>query len=100
MAQATDAQVQTFCDEQLRPLAERFLSVIAASQFARSSIDDVYDRCANGPAWADNRTTPPHLLDQSDPLNANTFLADFLTFIDNNANVQKFLDAAVNGPRF
>jgi hypothetical protein len=89
MAEATNIQVQNYCDQRIRPFAEKFRGLIAAARDHRSSIDDVYARAAGSNAWADARTDgPPHLLkcgnssNPDDVLNFNSFAAALLDIID------------------
>jgi hypothetical protein len=89
MAEATNIQVQKYCDERIRVFAEQFRAVIAAGRDHKSAIDDIYARAAGSNAWADARTDgPPHLLkcgnasNPDDVLNFNSFVAALLDIFD------------------
>jgi hypothetical protein len=89
MAEATNIQVQNFCDQRIRVRAESIRSLLASLRDDRSAIDDVYARAAGTNAWADARTDgPPHLLkcgnasNPDDVLNFNSFAAALLDIID------------------
>lgn len=92
MPAATNAQMQTFANERVRPFAEQFRAVLAAAQDHKSAIDDVYARGVSNDRWTDARTDgPPKLLmsgnaaNPDDMLNFNSFLAAF-TEIMNGTN--------------
>lgn len=74
MAIATDAQVQTFVDQRLRPRCEAWRNLLAAIQDDQNAIGDVYAAVTQPtPTWSDNRTDgPPHLLTPSDVAALNT----------------------------
>lgn len=89
MAEATDAQMQTFADQRVRPFAEAARALYLAAKDHKASLDDEYDRAANGAVWNDARTDgPPHLLQAGsgaspdDVLNFNDFLAGLITFFE------------------
>lgn len=89
MAQATDAQMQSFCDQYIRPLAELVRQADAELRDAENLIGDEYARAISASAWADARTDgPPHLLQSGnsanpdDVLNFNAFAAAWKTIID------------------
>lgn len=83
VAQANDAQMQQYANERIRVRAEQFRALVNACRDDQQAITDIYDRAANGAAWADNRTDgPPTLLDQQDMLVYNTVLYQFLKIID------------------
>jgi hypothetical protein len=98
MAEATDIQMQRYCDERIRPFAEAARALLAAAQDHAGAIDDAYARATGEDRWNDARTDgPPHLLQSGnsanpdDMLNFNTFLArlaDFFagTLTDGNKN--------------
>lgn len=97
---ATNAQVQNFVNEFVRPHAElaRQLELILRND--RSIIDDVYANVNDGAStWADNRTDgPPHLLTKADVLAFNTFAEDVATYIANHAQYPVILKACVRPP--
>lgn len=89
MAEATNIQVQNYCDQRIRVRAEAFRNLIASLRDDKSAIDDIYARAAGTNAWADARTDgPPHLLkcgnssNPDDVLNFNSFAAAMLDIID------------------
>jgi hypothetical protein len=89
MAEATNIQVQQFCDLRIRRFAERFRGIITDARDHKSAIDDVYARAAGVNAWADARTDgPPHLLkcgnssNPDDVLNFNSFVSALTDIID------------------
>lgn len=80
---ATDQQMQHYSDERIRVRAEQFRALINACRDDKAAIDAVYDRAANGAAWADSRTDgPPKLLASQDVLTFNAFVSLFLSCID------------------
>jgi hypothetical protein len=99
MAQANDAQMQQYANERIRVRAEQFRALINACRDDKAAIDDVYDRAANGAAWADDRTDgPPQLLVSQDFLTFNAFITNFLTAVDSGAlsgDRDQFLAACV-----
>ncbi len=98
---ATDAQMQTYADTRLRPRAEQARAFIAALRDDKAAIDDVYDRAANGAAWADNRTDgPPNLLASADMLTYNTVATLLLKCIDGTATLQDITSLSGNWAAF
>lgn len=87
MAEATNLQVQTFCDVRIRPRAEQIRDLIALIREDQVLIPDVYNNANDGAStFADARTDgPPHLLTKSDVLSFNAFTALFLQCIDGTA---------------
>ena len=81
MPNATDQQMQTYCDERLRPFAESARSLYLAARDHKAAIDDVYARATSASQWADARTDgPPHLLAAGDAANPND-VTNFNSFI-------------------
>jgi hypothetical protein len=98
MPQATDAQVQRFANERVRPRAEQLIRLLNAVTDDRGAIDDIYDRLVNGAPWNDNREDgPPQLLTGSDVLAYNTFVANMIAFMQNDPQWAVVRSAAVNG---
>lgn len=63
MAIATDAQMQSYMDQRLRPRAEQARQLVRDLQDDVNSIADEFSRSSSGPLWGDARTDgPPHLL--------------------------------------
>lgn len=63
MPEATNAQMQAYCDQRVRPFAEAVRAVVAAARDHKAAIDDVYARAIGTSLWSDARTDgPPHLL--------------------------------------
>lgn len=79
---ATNQQVQTFSDQQVRPLAETIRGLQADIVAALGQIGDVYAALTEqSPTWTDQRTDgPPHLLQPADILAWNTFCTLFVAF--------------------
>lgn len=86
MANATNAQMQAYCDNRLRPFAEDCRALLAKAQDHLAAITDEFARSGAGPLWADTRTDPPHLLasgpgsSPDDVANLNQFLTDLIKF--------------------
>lgn len=97
MAAATDQQVQQFVNERFRPFAEKLRALYNAAKDNRAALDDVYAALtAESPTWADNRSDgPPHLLAPSDVLAWNSFMSDFVAFVEGNAQTPIVLKACV-----
>lgn len=94
---ATDVQMQVYCDTRLRPRAEQARALVAALRDDKSAIDAVYDRAANGAAWADARLDgPPKLLASSDVLVYNAVATLLLKCVDGTATSQDISDLAAN----
>lgn len=90
---ATDQQMQTFADTRIRVRAEQIRAIVNALRDDKAAIDSIYDRAANGAAWADNRTDgPPKLLASQDILVFNAFASLFLKCIDGTATAQDVAD--------
>lgn len=102
MPAATDQQVQQFVNERVRPWAERFRELVEMARDNRASLDDVYEALTQqSPTWTDQRTDgPPHLLSGNDVLAFNTFWADFITFVDGNAQTPIVEKACVRPTNF
>lgn len=88
MANATDAQVQTFADQRMRPRCETWRSLINAVNDDQAAIGDVYSAVTQpAPTWTDNRTDgPPHLLTPSDVAAFNTVEAMLLKIVAGTAS--------------
>ena len=94
---ANDTQMQQYCNERIRPRAEQVRALVNAFRDDKAAIDAVYDRAANGAAWADARTDgPPKLLASSDVLVFNAFATLFLKCIDGTATTQDVSDLHSN----
>lgn len=92
MAEATNAQMQQFCDARLRVFAESARALLIAATDHKAALDDEYARASGTSAWADARTDgPPHLLqagnsaNPDDVLNFNAFLTKLQTFFGTTA---------------
>lgn len=82
----TDQQMQHYADERIRVRAEQFRALIVSCRDDKAAIDAVYERAANGAAWADSRTDgPPKLLTSQDILVFNAFVSDFIAQVDSGA---------------
>lgn len=87
MPAATNAQMQAYSDQRIRPMAEGIRNVFLLAQDHQAVIDDVYARAVSNDRWNDARTDgPPHLLmsgnsaSPDDILNFNTALVRILQF--------------------
>lgn len=98
MARATDAQVQQFVNERLRPRAEQIRALLLAMEDDISAIGDVYAHVADNPTWEDSRTdAPPYLLTPADVLAWNTFIAQTVAAMNANAQLPVVLKGCVRG---
>src|SRR5262245_29291976 len=99
MPLATDAQMQQFANDRLRPFAEQFRALLISARDHKSAIDDVFARAVQNPGtrWHDVRTdAPPHLLQggfdgaspasPDDMLNFNSFVSALADIIDGVGN--------------
>lgn len=76
MADATDIQMQQYCDQRIRPFAEAWELLIARARSHKLAIDDVYARGVSANHWEDARTDgPPHLMQSGDSANPDDVLA-------------------------
>lgn len=83
MAEATDQQMQVFCDQRIRTFAELWELLIVNARQHKLAIDDVYTRAVSANAWIDGRTDgPPHLMQSGNSANPDDVLA-FNTMISN-----------------
>lgn len=98
---ATDQQMQTYCDERIRPRAEQCRALVNALRDDKLAIDAAYDRAANGAAWSDARTDgPPKLLASADVLTYNTVITLLLKCVDGTATSQDVSDLHSNWAAF
>lgn len=105
MAEATDQQMQVFCDTRLRVFAEQIRAAYLAAKDHKASLDDEYARAVGASRWNDARTDgPPHLLQAGnnaspdDLLNFNSFLAAFIAFVEANGQWATLMRACVRAP--
>jgi hypothetical protein len=86
MAIATNAQVQRFADDRVRPRCEQIRALYLACKSDKASIDDIYANLTqdNPPdPWTDGRAdNPAHLLTSSDVLSVNAFITGFIALIE------------------
>lgn len=101
MANATDQQMQAYCDQRIRPFAEAARALYLAAKDDSAAIGDEYARATSATAWADNRADgPPHLLQSGnaanpdDLLNFNAFITALFTIIDGTAPANDAANAA------
>lgn len=102
MAEATDAQMQAFANNRVRPRAETFRNLRAACLDDKASLNDVYARAIGTNRWTDARNDgPPHLLisgnsaNPDDMLVYNTFITLFEKFMTGTfANLSEANNAA------
>lgn len=78
---ATDAQVQAFVDERLRPLALRARAMRIHLEDFKNQIDDVYaNLTAQNPTWSDQYNGhPAHFLTKDDVLAVNALVTTLLS---------------------
>ncbi len=82
----SNLQIQQFSDEQVRTFCESVKASYDKAKHARDTIDDIYQHLAGDPSWSDARTDgPPHMASGNDILAMNTFMADFISFAEGNA---------------
>ena len=92
----TDAQVQTFADERVRPHAEAARALNLSMSDDTAVISDVYTYLNGaGVGWLDKRTDAPHALVANDVLAYNTFATDVANFIKNHAQYPVMLKSCV-----
>jgi hypothetical protein len=96
MARATDAQVQQFVNERVRPRAEQIRALLNAMEDDLSAIGDVYAHLNDTPTWTDTRTdAPPYLLSANDVLGWNTFISQTVAAINGNEQLPVALKGCV-----
>ena len=87
MAAATNAQVQQFVNDRVRPRCEQIRNLYLACKDDTSAFGDVYENLnaggdKEGP-WSDGRAdAPPHLMTPSDVLAWNTFIQGFIKLVE------------------
>lgn len=70
---ATNAQVQNWSDQRVRPFCEELRKLLLMAEDMNASIGEVYENLTNSPTWTDGRQdAPPDLLAPSDLLAINT----------------------------
>lgn len=89
MPEATDAQMQSFSDQRIRPFAEAWELLVARAREHKAAIDDAYARATGTNQWSDARTDgPPHLLQSGngmnpdDLLNFNSLVTNLISLAD------------------
>lgn len=93
---ATDAQVQQFVDERLRPRAEQVRAFLALVSDDVSAIDGVNSALsAESPTWSDSRQDVPVRVTPEDVLAFKEFLADVKAAVANNAHYPSVLKFCV-----
>ncbi len=80
---ATNAQVQQFVDQYIRPHSELARQLDLVLDNDRAIIDDVYQNVSNSSTWVDSRTDVPHQITPNDVLAYNAFAEDVRNFIKN-----------------
>lgn len=90
MTTATNAQVQNYVDQYVRPISERMRDLQILCAAAKANLNDVYaNLTASNPSttWTDGNTSnPPHLLSPSDVLAWNTFITGVLSMFGGDGN--------------
>jgi hypothetical protein len=93
---ASNAQVQPYSDQVVRPMAEKIRALKVAMEDLLSSIDDVYANLTDSPDWTDGRTdSPPHLLTSSDILGIHAFVSDVRLEMNGHGQLPIVLKACV-----
>lgn len=93
---ATNAQVQQFVNERIRPRMEQMRALKIALDDDIAAIGDVYANLTNSPDWTDGRTdAPPHLLTPNDILAINSLMNNVRDAIRDDANYGVGLTACV-----
>lgn len=89
MAQATDQQMQSYCDQRIRVRAEQLRGLLNQLTDDKANIGDEYTRATSVSRWNDARTDgPPHLLQSGnsanpdDLLNYNAWASAFLNLLN------------------
>ncbi len=96
---ATNAQVQQYVNERVRPHSELIRQLYLLIKDDRAAIDDVYANLTDNPTWTDQRTdAPPTLLTPNNVLAWNAFAAAFVTLVEGDGNYAAVLDACVRPP--
>lgn len=76
MPEATNQQMQNFCDQRIRPFAEAWELLIAQARSHKAAIDDIYSRAVGTNAWNDGRSDgPPHLMQAGNSQSPDDVLA-------------------------
>jgi hypothetical protein len=97
---ATNAQIQVFVDQRMRPRCEQVRALLLAMQDDKLAIDDVYAALSGSPTWVDSRTDGvPHLLVGGDVLAFNSFLDALIAAITGNAQYPVVRSACVQPVR-
>lgn len=83
MAAASNAQVQAFVDNNVRPRCEQIRALLIAMETDQTLMGDIYENVNDaGSTWVDKHSgNPPHLLTRTDVLAWNTFLANLIAVI-------------------
>jgi hypothetical protein len=93
---ATNQQVQTFVDQNVRPRSESIRALYLQCKNDAATISDIYAALTEpSPTWSDSRTDgPPHLAQPSDVLAWNTFVVGFIAFVEGTQTAQNMNSAA------
>lgn len=98
MPNATNAQVQAYADNFVRPVAEKVRALVESMKDAKALIDDVYANLTSNPTWTDGRTdSPPRLLAPADVLAWNTFVANAIASLTGDAQYPVVLKCCARG---
>lgn len=83
MPEATDQQMQQYCDQRIRVRAEQSRSLVNALRDDKLAIEDPYSRAVGTGNWDDNRTDgPPRLLDETAITTYNAIISNLIAVID------------------
>lgn len=97
---ATDAQVQSFFDQRIRPRCEQIRDLYLLCKDDKSVIADVYEHLNGSPTWDDDRPdAPPHLMTPANGLAWNAFITGFIALVEGTfADVGEANSVAANYP--
>lgn len=95
---ASDAQVQQYVNDYIRPFAADYRALKLRAENIRATIDDVYNALNVGsPTWTDTRDdAPPHLMTPADVLAMNTVAENLKAFMEAESQLPVVLLACVN----
>lgn len=83
MPAASNAQVQQYVDERVRPRCEEIRALYQRCKDDKATIDDVYANLTSAPTWDDSRDdNPPHFLTPADVLAWNTFINGIISLVE------------------
>ncbi len=82
MGAVTDAQIQTFVDNRVRPRCTETVTLILKCQSDIANIDDIYANLNSSPTWVDaNGSKSLHTAVPNDVLAWNTFIQQLVGLV-------------------